>query len=276
MAAAPHRHHPPHPLPGPAIAVALAGLSLSLHCLAQGGPPMLTDDPGTPGAGNWEINFAYLGEHGYGERVDSFPHLDFNYGLGDNIQLKYETGWLFMDALDGQGQKSGLDNSLLGVKWRFLDKDRFGADLSIYPQLQLENPDHAVARGIAAPGPNLFLPVEAAVQVGAIRLVVEIGYQYLRKEKDQWVAGLLAAFEPAEGMEVLAELRSLSSRFLTSGDLILNVGLRKDLGSHWKLLASAGTGINNGPDRTQFIGYLGIQWLFVREERREPGADTKH
>jgi len=27
---------------------------------AQGGPPMLTDDPGTPGSGAWEINFAYV------------------------------------------------------------------------------------------------------------------------------------------------------------------------------------------------------------------------
>ena len=26
---------------------------------AQGGPPMLTDDPDTPGAGVWEINTAY-------------------------------------------------------------------------------------------------------------------------------------------------------------------------------------------------------------------------
>jgi hypothetical protein len=40
--------------------------SLALACLfadiltvhAQGGPPMITDDPGTPGNGQWEINVA--------------------------------------------------------------------------------------------------------------------------------------------------------------------------------------------------------------------------
>lgn len=270
------RQHWPHGLHGLGMPVALVGLSLSLHCFAQGGPPMLTDDPGTPGAGNWEINFAYLGQHTYGGRSDSIPHVDFNYGLGERIQLKYETGWLSVDARDGRGDKNGLDNSAVGVKWRFLDKDRSGADVSIFPQLQLENPGHAVARGVAVPGPNLFLPVEAAVEVGPVRLVGEIGYQYLRKEKDEWIAGVLAACEPTEGLEVLAELRSLSSRFLASGDLILNVGLRKELGPHWKLLASAGTGINNGPDRTQFIGYLGVQWLFGQQQRQEPGAETSH
>ena len=56
--------------------------------LAQGGPPMLTDDPGTPGSGVWEINTAYLEQRTTEERVRSFPHVDFNYGLGEHVQLK--------------------------------------------------------------------------------------------------------------------------------------------------------------------------------------------
>jgi len=53
---------------------------------------MLTDDPGTPGSAIWEINVAYLEQRIGTERVRSFPHADFNYGVGDRIQLKYETG----------------------------------------------------------------------------------------------------------------------------------------------------------------------------------------
>ena len=53
---------------------------------------MLTDDPGTPGSAVWEINIAYLEQRTGTERVRSFPHADFNYGVGDRIQLKYETG----------------------------------------------------------------------------------------------------------------------------------------------------------------------------------------
>ena len=86
---------------------------------------MLTDDPGTPGSGMWEINSAYMEQRTTEERVRSFPHVDFNYGLGEHVQLKLETGWLFVDSLEGV--KNGLDNSLLGVKWRFADQERSGA-----------------------------------------------------------------------------------------------------------------------------------------------------
>ena len=40
---------------------------------------------------------------------------------------------------------------------------------------------------------------------------------------------------------------------------MLNFGLRQELTPHFKLLASAGTGLNNGPNRTSFVAYLGIQ-----------------
>jgi len=135
---------------------------------------MLTDDPGTPGSGVWEINAAYLEQRTQQERLRSFPHVDFNYGLGEHVQLKYETGWLFTSA-PGGGVKSGLDDSLLGVKWRFLDQERSGVDMSVYPQLQLENSSSAVSQGIAEPGPNLFLPVEIAHDFGKIKLVGEVG-----------------------------------------------------------------------------------------------------
>ena len=82
--------------------------------LAQGGPPMLTDDPATPGSGRLEINTAYLERRSQTDRLRSFPHVDFNFGLGDNIQFKYETGWVFASPPDGGATRSGLDDSLHG------------------------------------------------------------------------------------------------------------------------------------------------------------------
>ena len=38
------------------ILAVLAALLQTLPAKAQGGPPFLTTDPGTPGNGNWEIN----------------------------------------------------------------------------------------------------------------------------------------------------------------------------------------------------------------------------
>jgi len=155
------------------LTLLILGLALVVLCLgtvpasfAQGGPPMLTDDPGTPGSGVWEINTAYMEQRTTQERLRSFPHVDFNYGIGERIQLKLETGWLFVDAPEGGGVSSGLDDSLLGVKWRFLEQARSGVDMSVYPQLQAENSTGSVARGLANPGPNLFLPVEMGATSG--------------------------------------------------------------------------------------------------------------
>ena len=243
----------------------LLGLGVVTTSFAQGGPPMLTDDPGTPGAGVLEIYLSYMEQKTRQERLRSLPHVDFNYGLGEHIQLKYETSWLLSDAPDGGGTKSGLDNSLLGVKWRFLDEDRSGLDMSVYPQLQVENFTGSVSRGIAEPGPNLFLPLEFARDFGKLKLVGEVGYQYFHAKDDEWVVGVLGAMQASEMLEVVAEVRSYSHKFLNSGDVIGNVGLRQTVSPKLKLVASVGTGLNNRADATTFITFVGVQLLLGKK-----------
>ena len=247
-----------------AIAVVLS-LSLVQSSFGQGGPPMLTDDPGTPGAGVLEINLSYIDQKNRIERLRSVPYVDFNYGLGEQIQLKFETGWLLSEAPDGGGTKSGLNNSLLGVKWRFLDEERSGLDMSVYPQLQLENFNGSVSRGIAEPGPNLFLPVEVARDFGKVKLVGEVGYQYFHAKDNEWVVGLLGAMQASEKLEIMAEVRSFSHEFLNSGDVIANVGFRQTLNPRLKLVASVGTGLNNRTDATTFITYIGLQLVLGKK-----------
>jgi len=60
-------------------------LSLSPPLLA--GPPLETDDPATPCTDRWKINVSTTLE----KRRDAWewtPLLDFNYGVGERIQLK--------------------------------------------------------------------------------------------------------------------------------------------------------------------------------------------
>ena len=232
---------------------------------AQGGPPMLTDDPETPGAGKWEINTAYTEQRTNEEHFRSLPHIDINYGLGEHIQLKYETGWVFADSPDGV--KSGFDDSLLGFKWRFLDQERAGFNMSVYPQLQVENNTGSASRGIANPGPNRFLPFEVSREFGKLKLDVEVGYQYFRAETNEWVVGVLGSVQASESLELMAEVRSFSDKFLNRGDVILNIGLRRAMGSRFKLLASAGTGLTNTQGATSFIAYLGFQVLLGEEKK---------
>jgi hypothetical protein len=54
---------------------------------AQGGPPLVTDDPDTPGDGHWENNLAATAMHTSGRWTPGAPDADLNYGWGENIQL---------------------------------------------------------------------------------------------------------------------------------------------------------------------------------------------
>ena len=92
-----------------------------LPLAAQGGPPLRTDDPGTPGNRNREINISSTQFWSKSEREFEIPLLDINYGLGDRIQLKYEGSYLF-DSDNRAPFKGTIGSSLLGVKWRFVEQ----------------------------------------------------------------------------------------------------------------------------------------------------------
>src|ERR1700761_2375135 len=116
------------------FALALFLWASLLHTVAahtQAGPPFRTDDPETPGNKHWEINFGWIGNRNPAAGAYQVPDFDFNYGLGDRIQLKYELPIAIeeiqpqpatagSDAVPGQ-VIGGLGESLMGVKWRFYE-----------------------------------------------------------------------------------------------------------------------------------------------------------
>src|SRR5262245_55194249 len=110
--------------------------------LAQAGPPLLTDDPGTPGDGHSELNVAFTVEKLRHEVSYEAPVLDFNYGVGERTQLKVELPWLIEHEKAGS-DASGLGNVLLGIKCRFLDHDPDWVDVSVYPQAELHTTAHS-------------------------------------------------------------------------------------------------------------------------------------
>ncbi len=114
---------------------------------AQGGPPFRTDDPETPGNKHWEINIGWIGDRNPQAGAYQVPDFDFNYGLGDRIQLKYEIPIAIAETRAQPATSTlpavpeeviaGLGQSLLGIKWRFYEhhpndpwlKNRFGTGL---------------------------------------------------------------------------------------------------------------------------------------------------
>jgi len=224
---------------------------------------MLTDDPDTPGPGRWEINLAYTGERTAVERNTELPLLDLNYGVGPSIQLKYETAWLVNS--DEAGRQGGIGNSLIGLKWRFWDGGESATRISVYPQYEFENSEQSVRRGIADPGPNLLLPVQISHPFGPLQLVGEAGYEFVHEANDILIYGLLVSVEISEQSDLLAEVHGNRSRDGGS-ESVINLGMRRSLTDRVRLLASAGTGLGDGPERVRLLAYLGIQLLLGKDE----------
>jgi hypothetical protein len=186
------------------VLLMFAPFLLAALARAQGGPPFITDDPGTPGNHHWEINFGWIANHNPGQSYYEIPDIDMNYGWGDRIQLKYELPLAAgTDANNSTGV--GLGESYPGIKWRYFEYHRAGQpktdenllfSLGTYPQVMINNPTSSVRRGLVEPGPQYYLPIEATAQLGWLSLNGEVGRWIGNKNMpDQWGRGLIAGHE---------------------------------------------------------------------------------
>ncbi len=229
--------------------------------LAQGGPPLLTDDPGTPGHGNWEINLAFTLEEVQDERLLEAPLLDVNYGYGDRIQLKFEIPWLILDE-KGRPTKSGLGNSELGVKWRFRDENEDGVSISIYPQFEFSNPTSSDERGLVEEGMELLLPVQFEKSLGPLSMNGEIGYAIRENHEDEWVYGLAFGREFFEGFEWVGEIHGTALREFAENELVFDIGSRFEMTDVLTLLFAAGRSFRGrASDEPQLLAYVGLQFM---------------
>src|SRR5208282_613096 len=231
----------------------------ALPARAQGGPPFITDDPGTPGNKHWEINFGWIADYNPGNASYQTPDVDMNYGWGDRIQLKYELP-MAVATDPNKTTRAGLGESLLGVKWRPYEHHKAGEaasdenmDFSIgtYPQASINNPTSAVRRGIVETGPQYYLPLEFTAKTGWVDWNGEVGHWFGNKHvPSRWGRGLIAGHEFSDRLELYTELYDLQDINRIGGaarqrELTLDFGGRQTLdhGGHLRLLFMGGRAI---------------------------------
>lgn len=242
--------------------VAVCVAALPRRVIAQGGPPLITDDPETPGNGHWEINVAWKLSQKQDERLFAIPLLDINYGFGEHVQLKAEVPWLVLQDRRG-GTQSGLGSANFGVKWRFLDKDRHGFAMSTYPQLEIRTSASSARRGLIEQGSELLLPVEISRELGRVTINGEFGYQVVQREKDEVIYGLVVAGEINKRLELLGEIHGIAKRNFAEEELIFNVGGRFKMSKHYTLLFSSGRSLRRAvTGQPTLLAYVGAQFNF--------------
>jgi hypothetical protein len=228
---------------------------------AQGGPPFFSNDPGTPGNLNWEMNFAYLPFLFTNQSLIHTPDVDINFGLGNRLQLTYEGAWLRVHN-PGQPVKFGVSQDQLGVKWRFHDGGESGIKICMFPQVSLNNPNDSVARGITPRGASLLLPVEFAKKFGPVNLSWEVGYNLVHRGPDEWTAGLVAGHDFTKKLELDAEFFNLGTYHSSEWQPTLDVGARYRLHKPFILLLMAGRSARPASSTQAYlVGYFGVQIL---------------
>src|SRR5438445_1028937 len=187
------------------LVATLATACLPAPAVAQGGPPLITDDPDTPGPGYWEINIAALMAKTGAQRRVEVPRVDLNYGVGRRIQLKFEVPWVALRD-EEQRTETGAGKATVGVKWRFIGQEGERIAWSIYPQLDFNMAYSSVTRGIEEEGRELLLPTEITVEMFHLEINGEVGRNLVENGPDTWIFGVSTEGHVLPRLELLAEL----------------------------------------------------------------------
>jgi hypothetical protein len=254
-----------------------------------GSPPLITDDPETPGYRGWEINITSSLEHTRDGVEMENPLFDINYGLtSDRDQLKVEFAVLSNDPQGNQEAEWGVSDLLIGYKYRFLDADEnHGWAVSFYPQVSTPTGD--ASRDLGSGQTEMLFPFEFQKSFFDDKVWVnpEIGYNVVFNNAGQngWKIGLAAGREYENGWELEGEVGT----FVFEGNSgepdvpFFNFGFDYTITKNVHLLGSAGRSFRSSHDGTpDFFCLLGFQFLFgaaaeeenpAHEEGGEKGAD---
>jgi hypothetical protein len=242
-----------------AIAIFLACAARAVF--AQGGPPMITDDPGTPGNGKWENNLAISFEHRSNETSYNLPEIDLNYGVGEHIQLTLQTEPVLLKRED-HGPIGGLGGTEAAVKWRFLDEEKSGFDMSMFPRIIFNIQSSSARRGLAEDGTRFQIPFQAAKTFGRWHIDGEFGPLASTVGRSELLYGAVAGYDLAKPTMLMAELHGTSRINFTRDVLTVNFGLRHAFDEHRILIVSLGHEIVSPEDQLALIGYFGVQLVY--------------
>jgi hypothetical protein len=226
----------------------------------QGGPPMITDDPGTPEDGKFEINLSIAFERRPNETAFDAPGIDINYGVGDRIQLTLQGGPVLLKRKE-HGAIGGLGGTEAAVKWRFVDNQRTGLSISMFPRVIFNLSRSAARRGLAEDGTRFQIPIQIAKAFKNFGLDFEWGPVASTVGPSEWLYGIVVSVDVGTTTTLMAELHGTSRTNFSDNELTANFGVRQKLNDHCLFIGSLGREVRS-PETRAWIGYAGVQLLF--------------
>jgi hypothetical protein len=218
-------------------------------------PPMVIDDTSTPGPGKWEANLVFGADLSTDSDTYESPLVDINYGVGENVQLKYEVPYAFTRNLlaDEAGNKEtvrarGVADSIVGVKYRFYDNDETNLSLAVYPQIEFRSPGARSSEdgGVADAATTWILPLQLTKDFARASIAANAGVEKSTDDRHLPLsAGLGAGTRLTNKLAILGEV---AGKNLDNAEkrIVFDVGLRMKISEKHTVVAALGLDLYAG------------------------------
>ena len=254
----------------PAVMLA-GGLPLGAHA----GPPLISDDPNTIGAGNVEAIVAIRAAGELGADLVEAPLFDITVGVDEGLDLTFVAGpaFLFEETFD---QADVAGEISVGAKWRFLCLGDVTAALT-----------PAVGADVLSTQ-EFFIAIPAQIEFARGRFAIgaDGGYTVVPNDADGWSAFLYSTYEARRRLLLMAELWAISPTIARGTLFGTGVGADWQMLDQLALLGGISTGLasTRGP-RVEWGAFLGVRWSFrafgsddaanARARSAPPGLDAR-
>jgi hypothetical protein len=178
--------------------------------------PLITDDSGTQGKGNFqlEVNGQYVRDDDTvsGVSVRSTGGqiaTTLTYGIADTVDLvlglPYRWSSIKEDGVTIYDE-TGISDTVFEVKWRFLEKD--GLALALKPGVSFPTGDDEKGLGAGTTGYHLYFIASQEIAPWAFHL--NIGYirneNKLDEEKNLWHVSLATTYDVVENLKIVGNI----------------------------------------------------------------------
>src|SRR5690554_4202387 len=175
---------------GARILISIVGFLLVIGAWGQeGGPPMYSDDARVADYKEWEINTSFNTVISRPSEF-SIPHIDLNYGVYHDLQLKIEAP-LIMTVAQGEKTVFGIGEIGAGFKYRFLDEEKYYISAATLPQYFFNGDND-----------GMLIPVFLERTFGKFLLGPGVGYFFGEQANNHIEIGSLVGYKPIEKLDL--------------------------------------------------------------------------
>lgn len=263
-----------------AILIWLAAIGFSLLAAPLlAGPPLVTNDPDTPGANGYEFDVSNDVTKTRESLTMAAPFLDLNYGANDHNQFTAEFPLVnFVSPEDGE-PTAGFGDLMLGYKNRFFEEKDLGVSISTFPQVLI--PTGNKATGVGEGLTELLLPLEFGKHFFDKKLYIYGEAQYYLSLSgsrfNSFFSGIVGEYEVTKKFAVMVEFADFDyPQHGLPDDPFFNVGFGYKFSDNVALIGSAGRSFR---DRElgvpEFTSYLGFQFTgtFKKDKNAEENGN---